>query len=57
MPVEQVTHIGFKIITTVIGICSFLNTYDINHGQKVQIQLQQETNRLLATQSKQARLR
>jgi hypothetical protein len=40
-------HIGFKVIMTFIGISSFLNLRDINHGQDVQIRLQQETNRLL----------
>ncbi len=40
-------HMGFKVIMTFIGISSLLHLRDINHGQDVQIQLQQETNRLL----------
>ncbi len=62
MPVEQLTHFGFKAIMTIMGLTSIFHLKALDQGQDIQIRLQQETNRLLEEnkrliQSEQARRR
>jgi hypothetical protein len=61
MSAQQLTHMGFKVIITFIGLGNLFHLRDLNYGQDLHVKYQRETNTLLeeikSTQLTLARIR